>query len=258
MNRSYWDRISKDYQHEVLSVYDNDLNGTVEEKIAAAALAYPEGRAADLGCGIGRFIPSLADTFNEVEACDYTRVGLKKAKSRCRSRRNVRFHQVDLVRDCVPFEPVECALCVNVLIMPSLDKRMRAWRAVSNQVAAGGTLLLVVPSYESAQMEFFRAVESRLSRGEKSAAAIRKSVDEQATVADMRMGVLQLDGVRTKHYFKEEVELMIEERGFDLIETLKVEYAQEISGTAVSSWDWMVVAKRRVPPLSYFRCRTMW
>ncbi len=71
-------------------------------------------------------------------------------------------------------------------------------------------------------------------------------MDEQATVADMRMGVLQLDGVRTKHYFKEEVELMVEERGFDLIETLKIEYAQEIGGTAVSSWDWMVVAKRRV------------
>ena len=99
MNRSYWNRISKDYQHEILSVFDNDLHGTVEEKIAAAALAYPNGRAADLGCGIGRFTPLLADTFDRVEACDYTKVGLKQARARCRSRRNVRFHEVDLIRD---------------------------------------------------------------------------------------------------------------------------------------------------------------
>ncbi len=245
MNRSYWDRVSEDYQREILSVFDNDLHGTVEEKIAATALAYPGGRAADLGCGIGRFTPLLADTFEAVEACDYSKVGLKKTKSRCRSRRNVAFYEVDLVRDAVPFEPVDCVLCVNVLIMPSLGKRLRAWRSVVNQVATGGTLLLVVPSYESAQMEFYRAIKSRLERGEKSAVAIRKSIDERATVSDMRMGVLQLDGVRTKHYFRDEVESMVEDREFELRATLKVEYAIEPGDKEATSWDWMVVARRR-------------
>lgn len=57
MDRDYWNRISKNYEREVLSVFDNDLQGVVEEKIAAAGVAYPRGRAVDVGCGIGRFTP---------------------------------------------------------------------------------------------------------------------------------------------------------------------------------------------------------
>ena len=33
MDRDYWNRISKNYEREVLSVFDNDLQGVVEEKI---------------------------------------------------------------------------------------------------------------------------------------------------------------------------------------------------------------------------------
>ncbi len=244
MNRDYWDRISKDYANEVLSVFDNDLQGTVEEKIAVAGVACPEGRAADIGCGIGRFTPLLADTFREVEACDFTSVGLAKAKARCQSKGNVRFHELDLTRDPLPFEPVDFVFCVNVLIMPALDARMRAWWNVANQVASGGLLLLVVPSYESFQMEYYYRLRSRLDDGETTTSAIRNSVDEKATTADMRMGVVQLDGVRTKHYLREELVSMVRLRRFEVIEVVKVAYPPQ-NDSEFSTWDWLVLAKRR-------------
>lgn len=244
MDRDYWDKISKDYEREVLSVYDNDLQGIVEEKIAVAGVAYPEGRAADIGCGIGRFTPLLSETFCEVDACDFTSVGLKKAKARCRSKRNVRFFELDITQDSFPFEAVEFVFCVNVLIMPSLDRRRRAWWNVANQVASQGTILLVVPSFESFQMEYFHRIKSRLGDGESTTSAIRNSVDENATTADMRMGVLQLDGVRTKHYLKEEVESMVRERNFEIKEIAKVEYPPH-GDAQFATWDWLVVAKRK-------------
>lgn len=243
MDRDYWDKISKNYEQEVLSVYDNDLQGVVEEKIASAGLAYPEGRAADIGCGIGRFTPLLSETFCEVDACDFTPVGLKKAKARCRSKKNVRFYELDLTQDSFPFEPVEFVFCVNVLIMPSLDLRRRAWWNVANQVASDGTLLLVVPSYESFQLEYFHRVLSRISDGEPTTSAVRNCIDERATTSDMRMGVLQLDGVRTKHYLKEEVELMVQVRRFQIKEVGKVKYPPQ-GDSQFATWDWLVVAKR--------------
>ncbi len=244
MNRDYWDSISRNYEREVLSVYDNDLKGVVEEKIAAAGVAYPEGRAADIGCGIGRFTPLLAETFCEVDACDFTPVGLKKAKARCRAKKNVRFYELDLTRDSFPFETVDFVFCVNVLIMPSLDMRMRAWWNVANQVSSGGTLLLVVPSYESFQMEYFHRVLSRIKDGESTTSAVRNCIDERATASDMRMGVLQLDGVRTKHYLKEEVEGMVQARRFEIVETRKVKYPPQ-GDSQFATWDWLVVAKRK-------------
>jgi len=243
MNRDYWDRISKDYENEVLSVFDNDLQGIVEEKIAAAGVAYPAGRAADIGCGIGRFTPLIADTFCEVDACDFTSVGLKKAKARCRGRDNIRFYELDLTKDSFPFEPVEFVFCVNVLIMPALDTRLRAWWNMANQVVSGGTLLLVVPSYESFQMEYYHRLKSRLDDGETTTSAIRNSIDEKATAADMRMGVVQLDGVRTKHYLREELVSMVRARQFDIQEVVKVEYPPQNDSEFVT-WDWLAVAKR--------------
>ena len=243
MNRKYWDDISKNYQDEVLSVFDNDIHGLVEEKIAVGAIAYPNGAAADLGCGVGRFTPLLCDSFEKVDACDYTSVGLKKARSRCRSRSNVAFHEVDLSNDRPPFDEVDFALCVNVLIMPAHSARMNAWRAVAGQVREGGMLAVVVPSYESAQMEYYHAVEGRLDEGESCSSALRNSIDEQASAADMRMGILRLDKVRTKHYLKDEVEQILCNYDFEVIDTCKVEYPPE-GGANYRTWDWLTVGRK--------------
>lgn len=243
MNRAYWDRISESYQDEVLSVFDNDLHRLVEEKILAGAVAYPHGNAADIGCGVGRFTPLLADSFGRVDACDYTSVGLKKAKARCRSMTNARFHKVDLVSGSPPFPAVDFALCVNVLIMPGHAARMNAWRSVAGQVRSGGTLALVVPSHESALMEYYYAIERRLDEGESCSSALRNSIDERAKAADLRMGVLRLDDVRTKHYLKDEVEQSLRNYDFEIRETSKLEYAPE-GDARYSNWDWLAVARK--------------
>jgi SAM-dependent methyltransferase len=218
MDRDYWNRISKNYEREVLSVFDNDLQGVVEEKIAAAGVAYPRGRAVDVGCGIGRFTPLLSEMFCEVDACDFTSVGLKKAKARCRSKKNVRFYELDITKDSFPFEAVDFVFCVNVLIMPSLDSRMRAWWNVANQV-------------------------ERIGDGESTGSAVKNCIDEKATAADMRMGVLQLDGVRTKHYLKDEVEAMVRARHFEIVEVRKVKYPPQ-GDSEFATWDWLVEARR--------------
>ena len=243
MDRDYWNRISKNYEREVLSVFDNDLQGVVEEKIAAAGVAYPRGRAVDVGCGIGRFTPLLSEMFCQVDACDFTSVGLKKAKARCRSKKNVRFYELDITKDSFPFKAVDFVFCVNVLIMPSLDSRMRAWWNVSNQVVSNGTLLLVVPSYESFQMEYYHRVLARIGDGESTGSAVKNCIDEKATAADMRLGVLQLDGVRTKHYLKDEVEAMVRARHFEIVEVKKVKYRPQ-GDSEFATWDWLVEARR--------------
>lgn len=244
MDTEYWNKVSKNYRDEILSVFDDDLHGRVKKRIKKLASSVKGGRSADIGCGVGRFTPMLAKRFESVEACDFSSVGLKKAKRRCRSLGNVNFYQLDLAREVVPFDPVDFVLCANVLIMPSLDKRLRAWRSVSNQVVSGGTLLLVVPSMESAQLEFYDSIEAYLDEGYKCQKAVRMSIDEEARVSDLRLGVYQLSGVRTKHYLKDELAQMLSVREFDIESIEKVEYQTE-SERGFVRWDWLVSARRR-------------
>ena len=245
MNRAYWDVVADDYEREVLSVFDHDTEGLVCTRIAAAGILAPRGSAADLGCGVGKFTGHVASAFAHVHACDSSEPCLAATRTRCNGHSNISFQQFDLTRDPAPFPPVDFALCVNVLIMPSLDERMRAWRTVTNQVAHLGTLLLVVPSLESVQFEHFRKLEARLGAGDSCSEAIRNSAPDNMVAADMHQGVHPLDGLPTKHYLREELEQMLPDHEFDVTELIKLEYSSESPAKSAGPWDWLVVARRR-------------
>jgi len=251
MNRAYWETVAADYDNAVLSVFEHDTAGAVQARIEAAA--DPAARAADLGCGVGKFTPLLAQCFGHVEACDLSARGVAGTRERCRAFSNVTVRRIDLARTPLPFAPVDLALCVNVLIMPALDARRRAWRAVTNQVDHGGRLLLVVPSVESAHFNRFRELESGLDDGCTCAEALGRAHWSGDSGRDLGQGVLRLRGLRTKHYLREELEWLVSAHEFDVDEITKLEFAPPtasapdaiIPGAHAPLWDWLVVARRR-------------
>jgi SAM-dependent methyltransferase len=242
MNAAYWDAVAADYDGAVLSVFDHDAAGLVRSRIVAAARAAPAGQAADLGCGVGKFTSLLAENFLHVQACDRSARGLAGAGIRCRERPNITFSCFDLAHDPAPFAPVEFVLCVNVLIMPSLDERLRAWRAVCNQIALGGTLVLVVPSLESVHYGYFAALDAALLAGGSCAESLRRTTSRAGSIAEMQHGVHALDGVRTKHYLREELEQMLPAHECEIDELVKLDYP----ASSPASWDWLVTARRRI------------
>lgn len=252
MNRAYWETVAANYEREVLSVFDCDADGLVCSRIASAGAAAPVGHAADLGCGVGKFTPCLAQAFARVEACDLSARAVEETRTRCRSHHNVDVRRHDLAGAPLPFAPVAFVLCVNVLIMPALDVRRRAWRAVTNQVERGGELLLVVPALESAHFTCFRALEAFLDEGFSCAESIRRAAPGRDSAADLRQGVHRLDGLRTKHYLREELEWLLQTHEFDVTEVLKLEYRTGVAGrenpgagSGPRPWDWLVTARRR-------------
>ncbi|MFP4283395.1 MAG: class I SAM-dependent methyltransferase [Opitutales bacterium] len=244
MTRAYWESVAEDYEKRVLSVREHDFRGRIAGAIADAARRVHEGRAADLGCGVGKFTSLLADAFAGVEACDLSETAMEATRVRCEAFTNVRFHRLDLTRDAMPFAPVDCVLCVNVLLMPSLDERLRAWRAVSNQVDHGGTLVLVVPSRESILMEQHHAVEARLEEGQSCEAALATTLPPDATRQELSQDVHRLDGVPTKHYLEEELVALLEGHELTAVTTEKLRYRSPLEGTPLPCWDWLAMAKR--------------
>ncbi|MDQ8200855.1 class I SAM-dependent methyltransferase [Pelagicoccus enzymogenes] len=242
INRDHWEQVSGDYSNQVLSVFENDKQHLVARSIEAFAQKHPGATAADLGCGVGQFTPTLARLFKTVVACDLASTGVQATRQRCASYENVSSHRLDLSEDPMPFEPVDFALCVNVLIMPSLDERLRAWRCVTNQVVSGGTLLLVLPSLESVQMDLIQRVDNLIDQGHSCEEALAQGQSSRASSQDLQQGIHRLDGLPTKHYFQDEIEYLLGEHQFDLQEMLKIEYS---NSRDADSWDWLIRAVRR-------------
>jgi hypothetical protein len=67
-----------------------------------------------------------------------------------------------------------------------------------------------------------------------------------------RQGIIDIDGVATKHYLLEELHTTMASHGLDVLETAKIEYPWDSEFDSPPSWmqapfpwDWFVMARRK-------------
>lgn len=246
MNLAYWNEVNRNYESEILSVWDREQTGCIPHLLNTALQEIPDrSSAADLGCGVGKFLPLLCTQFETVHACDFAQSGLDRARHHCNSGygHNLRFHCVDLTSDPMPFDPVKLVLCINVLLMPSLDERLRAWRSVCNQVDHGGWLLLGVPSLESMLLEQHLERDSLLQSGLSCEQSLRHTLPAHSSLLELHQGVHRIEGCPTKHYLREELQDLLTSHQLEPIRWERLRYsAAAESGDAL--WDWCVLSRR--------------
>ncbi len=250
MNRAYWDELSEDYDEQIFSVLRSDDTGQIAECIAQHA--DPTHTAADLGCGPGQITPLLAAQFGHVHACDISQGLLESARQNCHPYENVDFHRYDLANTQPPsFAPVDFVVCVNVLLTADLEIRERLWERVTSLVGHQGTLLLVLPSHESALYTNFRRLDSHVRSGHSGADAVHHGLDREGNVPQLEQGVRGIDGVKTKHFLREEIMVQLADRSLQVEQISKITYdwATEFADPpewlgAPHPWNWLVVAKR--------------
>lgn len=108
---------------------------------AVATAGPPGGRAADLGCGSGRFSGLLADSYGEVLAVDISGRELAIARAR-RGRPEIRYEQRSLL-DLTPATDGRFDLVLSVNALFHLRDHDRVLPHVRDLVAPGGRAVLV-------------------------------------------------------------------------------------------------------------------
>lgn len=244
MDLAYWDKTLQNYAAEIVSVYDLDADAVVSNLIQQLARTGACGSAADLGCGIGQFTELLSGYYDRVESCDFSSQGLRLTQERCAPLQGIHYHQLDLTSDPVPFNPVDLVLCINVLMMPSMDERLRAWRTVTNQVRQGGHLLLVVPAIESILMERHSELGQQLDEGQSCQDSLDATLPEHSTAMDFHQGVYTIDRARTKHYLKNELKAILQDHQFTIQQIQPLRYRAAEQTQDLDTWDWLVLAQR--------------
>ena len=201
----------------------------------------------------------LAERFTRVVGLDFSGGLVARAKLRLASTTNVEVFQADLTQrrrinealseSVVGFEPIAFAVCTNVLLAPSTKARMSILRNLFATVAEDGTVLLVVPSRESALF-----VNHVLRRWQGDDVARREGLSGRKD--DVLVGLLNRGETLTKHYLREEIILDCEDVGFEVKSSAKVEYKwstefefatkkvpKKVKGCALP-WDWLLVLRR--------------
>ncbi|MBK6540275.1 MAG: class I SAM-dependent methyltransferase [Flavobacteriales bacterium] len=241
-----WDRVAVTFEEEIFNVPANDRRGLIPQ--AVQRYASKEAVATDLGCGVGRTLPLLADRFGKVYAVDVSSQCLTVAAEACADHPNISYVHADLSKDRNSYPAADLVLCINTLLNASIEVREPLIDRTCRSVKRGGHLLLVVPSLNSALLTAFRHLQWNLRDGmdpkeaQKAAALNSKGLDH---------GTVYIDGVPTKHYLREELEAMLDDHGFAVESIEKLEYPWNTEFDAPPKWmkapypwDWFVAARR--------------
>jgi len=198
---------------------------------------------------VGKWIPLLAKDFKHVVAADISAINLQIAKEKYSEYDNVEYLRSDMSADSLTVSPCDAAICINAILTDSLKKRINFFQSLSMCLNKDGSLVLVVPSLESKL--YTNIIASRWNVDDDNKEKIASSKKAFELAKNIKQGVTDIDDVPTKHYLKEELQLLLTLEGFTVERVEKINYTWETEFNnppkwlaAPYPWDWMCVAKK--------------
>lgn len=253
MDTSYWNTIAPNYEQEIFNLFRHDKNQRLKKVIRQQALVLGDASTvADFGCGIGNGLELLAKSFHSIDAYDLSSKNIRKCKALYSHLEGVNYQRADLSQAKLPRAKYAFAICVCCLIMPSIFTRRKLLANVLSSIKKGGSLLLVVPSLESAAMVNSKLIAWNLREGMTPRRALREGFDPDIDIAatDIRQGVMPIEGVRTKHFCREELlDLLAGKVSEQKLFKVEYDWNSVFNGLPKSlqqhlPWDWALLAKK--------------
>jgi 2-polyprenyl-3-methyl-5-hydroxy-6-metoxy-1,4-benzoquinol methylase len=259
MEKNYWEKIAPAYETEIFDVLKNDKSGKIVKAILS--FAGPKKTVIDIGCAVGKWMPVLAPVFGKVQAIDISNNNLKIAAKKYPQYTNITYERVDMSATTLQsnanlksttnlkVKNYDSAICINAILTSSLKKRNLFFKHMASFIKKGGDLVLVVPSLESKLFSHIIANKYNVDDAKKDKAPTGKKAISQ--IRFIKDGVTDIDDVPTKHFLKEELELLLSLAGFTVEKIEKINYKLSTEFHQPPSWlktpqpwDWMVKAKK--------------
>lgn len=248
MEKSYWEKIAPIYETEIFDVLKNDKNGHIVKTIQS--FASNKKSIIDIGCAVGKWLPVLSPLFNKVYAIDISTKNLEIAEQKYAALKNINYQRIDMSAKTVPLIQFDAAICINAILTADLKKRNLFFKHMASFLKPKADLVLVVPSLESKIFSHIIANKYNVDDAKNDTAPTGKRAIEQ--IRYIKDGVTDIDDVPTKHFLKEELELLLDLEGFKVKQIQKIKYDWSTEFHKAPSWlknpkpwDWMVHAKKK-------------
>jgi 2-polyprenyl-3-methyl-5-hydroxy-6-metoxy-1,4-benzoquinol methylase len=248
MEKSYWEKIAPIYETEIFDVLKNDKNGHIVKAIQS--FASNKKSIIDIGCAVGKWLPVLSPIFKHVHAIDISNKNLQIAEKKYTALKNISYQRIDMSAKTIPAIQFEAAICINAILTADLKKRNLFFKHMASFLKPNADLVLVVPSLESKIFSHIIANKFNVDNAKNDIAPTGKRAIEQ--IRYIKDGVTDIDDVPTKHFLKEELELLLDLEGFKVKKIQKIKYQWNTEFHKAPSWlknprpwDWMVHAKKK-------------
>lgn len=248
MEKSYWEKIAPIYETEIFDVLKNDKNGHIVKAIES--FASNKKSIIDIGCAVGKWLPVLSPIFKHVHAIDISNKNLQIAEKKYTALKNISYQRIDMSAKTIPAIQFEAAICINAILTADLKKRNLFFKHMASFLKPNADLVLVVPSLESKIFSHIIANKFNVDNAKNDIAPTGKRAIEQ--IRYIKDGVTDIDDVPTKHFLKEELELLLDLEGFKVKKIQKIKYQWNTEFHKAPSWlknprpwDWMVHAKKK-------------
>ena len=248
MEKSYWEKIAPIYETEIFDVLKNDKKSHIVKAIKS--FASNKKSIIDIGCAVGKWIPVLSPLFKQVHAIDISTKNLQIAEKKYTALKNISYQRVDMSAKTLANKAFDAAICINAILTSDLKKRNLFFNHMASFLQPKGDLVLVVPSLESKLFSHIIANKYNVDDAKNDIAPKGKRAIEQ--IRYIKDGVTDIDDVPTKHFLKEELELLLDLEGFTIksIQKIKYEWSTEFHKAPKwlknpKPWDWMVHAKKK-------------
>jgi SAM-dependent methyltransferase len=247
----FWSRAADFYEKEFVDPYRPDVRHNPLPRVLRRLAAAGQKVVADLGCGIGPLLPTLADLFPQVYAVDFAPGMLTRAREAAAVRTNITFVLADLTDLSALPEPLDVAVAVNSLVLPDVAALDAALRQIHDRVKPGGWFLGILPAMDAVYYHTMLLLDRALASG-KPLDAARKNAAHHADHADydFAFGQFRFAGLEQHFWQPFEIPYRFRQAGFRLKRLRKVRLAwpQFTSDKELQKqpppWDWFFLARR--------------
>jgi SAM-dependent methyltransferase len=239
----HWNRIAPTYNEEIFDVFQSDTKKVLAKYFKKHA--NPELNAFDFGCGNGKAFSYLAPRFKTVFGLDISQKLLNQAKTL--NIANVHLQQADLTKN-IKLRKADFIFCCNVAILSEVETNVAILKNIRKTLKAGGNAVVVIPSLESMIFSAWRMIDwykkEKVKPGEIDASEFSGFAGKKI---DILQGLVSINGVTTKHYTQQEIEVLFPRCGLAVSNIEKIEYdwSSEFDKppkwmNAPYPWDWLV------------------
>jgi len=244
----HWNNIANTYDDEVFDVFESDRNKTLQKYFKKHA--NKSHTAIDFGCGIGKAFKYLAPGFSSVIATDISDECIDIARDNPFD--NIKYKKGDLTSPSLRFPQADFGLCCNVAILPEPSDNRKIIKNVYKNLKPGGHALFVIPSLDSILFYAWRLIDWYEREGvEPNEIPDTELAYFKGPKHDIFRGIIDIRGVRTKHYSHPEINVIFTEAGFTVKNIERLEYDWETEFLSPPKWmkspypwDWMVEVQK--------------
>jgi SAM-dependent methyltransferase len=245
----HWSHAAASYEREYIDPYRTDVRSPLLATLNQ--LAEKSGKtAADLGCGIGPLLPTLAERFQHVYAIDFAQGMIERARESCHALNNVEFILCSLA-DLTPLTvALDVAVAVNSLVMPDLRELEASLRAIHSTLRPGGHFLGIVPAIDAVHYYTMLLLDRALESGMPLAAARQNAAHHaEHEYYDFNFGEFHYHRLRQHFWQPIEVRHRLRRAGFRRVRMAKVSLSWEQFNCGKelrvhpAPWDWFFHAE---------------